>query len=50
MAALATVGDLGGQDDAELLRALVADADARIASCSRSALARLGKRLESKPL
>jgi hypothetical protein len=38
-------GDLGGGDDAELLRSLATDGDKRIALCARAALARLNKRL-----
>ena len=48
MAALATVGDLGGKNDAELLRSLAADADKRIADCSKAALARMNRRIEPK--
>jgi len=50
MAAIAAVGDLGGKDDAELLRSLAADSDKRIASCSHSALDRLNKRFPVQAL
>ena len=50
MAATAAVGDLGGGDDAELLRSLATDGDKRIALCARAALARLNKKLATQTI
>lgn len=43
MAAIATVGDLGGAEDQELLASLSADKEQRIGAIAKSALARLRK-------
>jgi hypothetical protein len=44
MAAIATVGDLGGAEDEELLASLSADQEKRISSIAKTSLARLKKR------
>ncbi|MEI6211813.1 MAG: hypothetical protein WCR06_09335 [bacterium] len=48
MAAVATVGDLGGREDVELLKSMAADSEKRISNIASSAVARLTLRLAKK--
>jgi len=48
MAAVATLGDLGGGDDLELLESLKASSDKRIVGVASSAVVRLSRRLEAE--